>query len=102
MEIFPGTMINPDARFGKPALRGGNSRGLATVVGAVSAGEEIAVVGEEAGFDGAQVQAALRYVPHLTCHGPPCANLFDHRPRRELSSTPCPTPADFAQSTAIT
>jgi uncharacterized protein (DUF433 family) len=70
MEIFPGIAVNPDVRFGKPCVAG-TRVDVATVVGAIAAGETPQTVAEEYQLSGEQVQAALRYAAHLAGHVPP-------------------------------
>jgi uncharacterized protein (DUF433 family) len=70
MEIFPGITVDPDVRFGKPCIAG-TRVDVATVVGAVAAGETAEVVAEEFSLTSAQIQAALQYAAHLTGHVPP-------------------------------
>lgn len=70
MEIFPGVTVDPDVRFGKPCIAG-TRVDVATVVGAVAAGETPASVADEFALTAGQVQAALRYAAHLTGHFPP-------------------------------
>jgi uncharacterized protein (DUF433 family) len=70
MEIFPGITVDPDVRFGKPCIAG-TRVDVATVVGAVAAGETAEVVAEEFSLTAAQIQAALQYAAHLTDHVPP-------------------------------
>lgn len=70
MEIFPGISVDPDVRFGKPCIMG-TRVDVATVVGAVAAGDSAESVGEEYGLTAEQVQAALRYAAHLAGHVPP-------------------------------
>ncbi len=70
MEIFPGITIDPDVRFGKPCVTG-TRVDVATVVGAVAAGELVGTVAEEFGLTPEQVQAALLYAAHVADHVPP-------------------------------
>lgn len=70
MEIFPGISVDPDVRFGKPCITG-TRVDVATVVGAVAAGDSPESVGEEYGLTTEQIQAALRYAAHLAGHVPP-------------------------------
>jgi uncharacterized protein (DUF433 family) len=70
MEIFPGVSVDPDIRFGKPCITG-TRVDVATVVGAVAAGESAESVAEEYGLGAHQVRAALRYAAHLADHVPP-------------------------------
>jgi uncharacterized protein (DUF433 family) len=70
MEIFPGVAVDPDVRFGKPCVAG-TRVDVATVVGAIAAGESPQTVAEEYQLSAEQVQAALRYAAHLAGHVPP-------------------------------
>ena len=70
MEIFPGIAVNPDVRFGKPCVAG-TRIDVATVVGAIAAGDTPQTVAEEYQLSEEQVQAALRYAAHLADHVPP-------------------------------
>ena len=45
MQVFPGISMDPDIRFGKPCVAG-TRVDVATVVGAVGAGDSIEAVGE--------------------------------------------------------
>jgi uncharacterized protein (DUF433 family) len=70
MEIFPGITMDPGVRFGKPCLRG-TRVDVATVVGAIAAGEEFDTVQDEYGLSHQQVLDALRYAAHVAAHLPP-------------------------------
>jgi uncharacterized protein (DUF433 family) len=70
MEIFPGIEIDPGRRFGKPCLAG-TRLDVATVVGAVAAGETIEDVAHEYAITREQVLTALRFAAHLAEHQPP-------------------------------
>lgn len=70
MEIFPGISVDPDIRFGKPCIVG-TRMDVATVVGAVAAGESVETVAQEYELSAGQVRAALRYAAHLAGHVPP-------------------------------
>jgi uncharacterized protein (DUF433 family) len=70
MEIFPGISMDPDVRFGKPCLSG-TRIDVATVVGALAAGESAEVVAEEYAVSVEQVRAALAYAAHVAAHLPP-------------------------------
>jgi uncharacterized protein (DUF433 family) len=60
MEIFPGISLDPNIRFGKPCLTG-TRVGVATVVGALAAGESFEAVEEAYQLSHEQVLDALRY-----------------------------------------
>lgn len=70
MEIFPGISIDPEVRFGKPCVTG-TRVDVATIVGAVAAGDSLEVVAEEYSLTADQVRAALQYAAHLADHAPP-------------------------------
>ena len=61
MEIFPGIWMDPGIRFGKPCLTG-TRIDVATVVGALAAGESIESVQDGYAVTREQVLAAIRYV----------------------------------------
>ena len=46
MEVFPGISMDPDIRFGKPCITG-TRIDVATLVGAVAAGETVETVADE-------------------------------------------------------
>lgn len=70
MEIFPGISMDPSIRFGKPCLSG-TRIDVATVVGALAAGESSQAVQEAYSITREQVLAALRYAAHVSEHVPP-------------------------------
>jgi uncharacterized protein (DUF433 family) len=70
MEIFPGISMDPGIRFGKPCLAG-TRIDVATVVGALAAGESFEAVQEAYQITHEQVLAALRYAAHVAAHLPP-------------------------------
>jgi uncharacterized protein (DUF433 family) len=70
MEVFPGISMDPDVRFGKPCLSG-TRIDVATVVGALAAGETIETVATEYCLSIAQVHTALAYAAHVSAHLPP-------------------------------
>lgn len=70
MEIFPGISMNPGIRFGKPCLTG-TRMDVATVVGALAAGERFESVQEAYQLSREQVLTALRYAAHVSEHVPP-------------------------------
>ncbi len=70
MEIYPGISMNPAIRFGKPCLTG-TRVDVATVVGALAAGEGIEAVQEAYQLSREQVLTALRYAAHVSEHVPP-------------------------------
>jgi uncharacterized protein (DUF433 family) len=60
MEIFPGISMDPGVRFGKPCLTG-TRIDVATVVGALAAGESIESVQDAYIVTREQILAALGY-----------------------------------------
>lgn len=70
MEIFPGIAIDPEIRFGKPCIAG-TRVDVATVVGAIGAGESLETVQHEYELTREQVLAAVRYAAHVAGHVPP-------------------------------
>ena len=70
MEIYPGISMDPGIRFGKPCLTG-TRMDVATVVGALAAGEGIEAVQEAYQLSREQVLTALRYAAHVSEHVPP-------------------------------
>lgn len=60
MEIFPGISMDPGIKFGKPCLAGMRID-VATVVGALAAGESIEVVQDAYAVTREQILAALGY-----------------------------------------
>jgi uncharacterized protein (DUF433 family) len=60
MEIFPGISMDPDIRFGKPCLTG-TRIDVATVAGALAAGESIESVQDAYAVTREQILAALGY-----------------------------------------
>jgi uncharacterized protein (DUF433 family) len=75
MEVFPGVSMDPGVRFGKPCLTG-TRIDVATVVGALAAGESFEVVEQDFALTHEQVLAALRYAAHVASHLPPAVNRF--------------------------
>ena len=70
MEIFPGISMDPGIRFGKPCLTG-TRIDVATVVGALAAGESIESVQDAYAVTREQILSALRYAAHVAEHVPP-------------------------------
>ncbi len=69
MEIFPGISMDPGIGFGKPCLTG-TRIDVATVVGALAAGESVEAVQEAYAMTREQILAALRYAAHVAEHVP--------------------------------
>lgn len=70
MDVFPGISMDPDVRFGKPCLSG-TRIDVATVVGALAAGESAATIAAEYALSLDQVRTALAYAAHVAAHLPP-------------------------------
>ena len=70
VEVFPGITMDPEVRFGKPCITG-TRVDVATVVGAMAAGETLSTIQDEYSLTADQVNAALRYATHLADHAPP-------------------------------
>ena len=70
MEIFPGISMDPDIRLGKPCLTG-TRIDIATVVGALAAGESIEAVQDAYAITREQILVALRYAAYVAEHVPP-------------------------------
>ena len=70
MEVFPGLTMDPDVRFGKPCLSG-TRIDVATIVGALAAGESPETVAAEYSLSLDQVRTALAYAAHIATHLPP-------------------------------
>jgi uncharacterized protein (DUF433 family) len=70
MEIFPGITLDPAVRFGKACLAG-TRVDVATVVGALAAGDSMDEVEDAYRLTRTQVLAALRFAAHVAAHLPP-------------------------------
>jgi uncharacterized protein (DUF433 family) len=70
VDIFPGISMDPDVRFGKPCIAG-TRIDVATIVGAVAAGDSIGEVEKAYGLTHEQVMTALRYAAYVAAHLPP-------------------------------
>jgi uncharacterized protein (DUF433 family) len=70
MEVFPGISMDPDVRFGKPCLSG-TRIDVATIVGALAAGETIDTVAAEYALTVEHVRTALAYAAHVAVRLPP-------------------------------
>jgi uncharacterized protein (DUF433 family) len=70
IEVFPGITMDPEVRFGKPCIA--ETRiDVATIVGAIAAGESVDSVAREYQLTSEQVKAALAYTAHVAAHLPP-------------------------------
>ena len=70
MEIYPGISMDPEVRFGKPCLVG-TRLDVATLVGALAAGESFESVQQNFGISREQLLTALSYAAHVAAHLPP-------------------------------
>ena len=70
MEIFPGISVDPGTRFGKPCLAG-TRLDVATIIGALGAGESYESVERDYQVTREQILTALRYAAHVAAHQPP-------------------------------
>ena len=70
MEIFPGISMDSGIRFGKPCLTG-TRIDVATVVGALAAGESFESVQDAYAVTREQILSALCYAAHVAEHIPP-------------------------------
>jgi uncharacterized protein (DUF433 family) len=70
MEIFPGITMDPAVRVGKPCLSG-TRLDVATVVGALAAGESFETVQDQYRISREQILVALSYAAHVAAHQPP-------------------------------
>ena len=62
--------MDPDVRFGKPCLSG-TRIDVATVVGALAAGESTDTVSAEYSLSLEQIRTALAYAAHVAAHQAP-------------------------------
>ena len=69
MEVFPGISMDPDIPFWKPCILG-TRIDVATVVGALAAGETVETVANEYALSMEQVRSALSYAAHVAAHMP--------------------------------
>jgi uncharacterized protein (DUF433 family) len=70
IEVFPGITMDPGVRFGKPCIAG-TRVDVATIVGAIAAGETVDSVARDYQLTTDQVKAALAYTAHVAAHLPP-------------------------------
>ncbi len=70
MEVFPGISMDPNVRFGKACIKG-TRVDVATIIGALAAGESVEAVQEAYQLTREQVMNALRYAAHVAAHLPP-------------------------------
>ena len=70
MEIYPGISVDAGVRFGKPCLAG-TRIDVATILGALGAGESFDAVQDSYAISREQILNALRYAAHVAAHQPP-------------------------------
>jgi uncharacterized protein (DUF433 family) len=70
MEVFPGVSMDPDVRSGKACLSG-TRIDVATIVGALAAGDSAETVAAEYALSLEQIRTALAYAAHVAAHQPP-------------------------------
>jgi uncharacterized protein (DUF433 family) len=70
MEIYPGITVDPEVRFGKPCLVG-TRLDVATILGALAAGESFDAVIGDYRITRKQILDALGYAAHVASHLPP-------------------------------
>jgi uncharacterized protein (DUF433 family) len=70
MEIYPGISMDPAIRFGKPCIIG-TRIDVATVVGALAAGDSFEAVEDAYSLNREQILTALGYAAHVAAHLPP-------------------------------
>ena len=70
MEIYPGITVDPSVRFGKPCLAG-TRLDVATVLGALAAGETFEAVAADYQITRKQILDSLGYAAHVASHLPP-------------------------------
>ena len=84
MEIFPGILLDPGIRFGKPCLAG-TRMDVATVIGALGAGESYESVEQNYSLTREQILTALRYAAHVAAHQPPAVKVREAPARRGVA-----------------
>jgi uncharacterized protein (DUF433 family) len=70
IEPYPGITFDPAIRFGKPCIAG-TRLDVATVLGALAAGETFEAVAADYQITRKQILDALGYAAHLASHLPP-------------------------------
>jgi uncharacterized protein (DUF433 family) len=81
MEVFPGISMDPKVRFGKPCIAG-TRIDVATVLGALAAGNSFDDLISDYQLTREQISAALRYAAHVAAHLPPAVGSTDENPSR--------------------
>jgi len=70
VEIYPGISVDPGIRFGKLRIAG-TRVDVATVIGALGAGESYESVAQNYALTREEILSALRYAAHVAAHQPP-------------------------------
>ncbi len=91
MEIFPGVTMDADVRFGRPCIAG-TRVDVATVVGALGAGDSLENVQEAFRLSREQLLAALRYAADLAAHVPAAAGAPLEAPVARARPNPAAPP----------
>jgi uncharacterized protein (DUF433 family) len=91
MEIFPGVTVDADVRFGRACIVG-TRVDVATVVGALGAGDSLETVQEAFRLSREQLLAALRYAADLVARVPAGAGASLEAPVTRARSNPAVTP----------
>ncbi len=76
VEIYPGISMDPGVRFGKACLAG-TRIDVATILGALAAGETFESIQADYQVSRDQILAALSYAAHVTTHQPPAVSVRD-------------------------
>jgi uncharacterized protein (DUF433 family) len=69
MEIYPGILLDPRVRFGKPCLAG-TRIDVAAVIGALASGQSYEEVQASWQITHEQLLTALSYAAHVAAHQP--------------------------------
>jgi uncharacterized protein (DUF433 family) len=64
MEVFPGILIDPAVRFGRACIAG-TRVDVATVLGAMAAGDGVDTISTEFALSQEQIRSALAYAAHV-------------------------------------
>lgn len=91
MEIFPGITVDAAVRFGRPCIAG-TRVDVATVVGALGAGDSREEVQEAFRLSREQLLAALRYAADLAGRVPAGAGASSEAPVQRGSPNPAAPP----------
>ena len=81
MEVFPGIVMDPKIRFGKPCIAG-TRIDVATILAGLASGTSTEELITEYQLTREQILAALRYAAHIAAHLPPAVGSQDENPPR--------------------